>query len=253
MEPAFSLLDQQKRAVDTMFIFFKILLIYLFYASVIQEIHELIKTLECLLRFPGLANSSDPGGFILKDDKQGPEHKKYKVTGISRKHRALLTIIFILRVLILCILIRFGSWFLLNEGRYIELVMNALALSFITGIDEMMYSFREAHEIKEDGFEDVETLKFESIIPPASSWIGYCFRKECWGLFVIPAVAVVVVLWNTYFVRMPRIDAMTCACLSEGEHCAESMVNQREWWQHYWSHTLPAAIHQIEGMRLDGS
>jgi len=253
MEPSFDLLNQQRRAVDTMFIFFKILLMYLFYASIIQEMRELLGTFEFLLRFAGLENASDPGGLILEDDKQGPERKKYRVTGISRKHRGILTIISILRVLILCILVRFGSWFLLNEGRYIELVMNALALSFITGIDEMMYSFMEANEIKEEGFEDVETLKFETIIPPANTWIGYCFRKECWGLFVIPLVAVVVVLCNTYFVRMPQIEAMTCACLSEGEHCAESMVNQKEWWQHYWSHTLPAAIHQIEGMRLDGS
>lgn len=254
METSFSLLEQQKRAVDVMFLFFKVLLMYLFYATLIQELRELVGTLEFLVRFPGLQLASDPGGLILEDDKQGEDGKKYRITAISRKHRGILTIIFTLRVFILCILVRFGSWFLLNEGRYIELVMNALALSFITGIDEMMYSFMEAAEIKEDGFEDVEQLYYESVIPPWNkSWLGYCFRKECWGLFFIPVISIVVVLWNAQYTRLPRIEAMNCACLSEGENCAESMVNQKAWWQYYWTHILPAAIHQIEAMRLEGS
>lgn len=253
MEPAFSSLDREMRAVDTMFMIFKILLMFIFYSSVIQEIRDLIVKGEFLLRFPGVENAMDPGGLVLEEDKQGPQGKKYRITGISRKHRGILALVFFLRIAILFLLLRFGSWFLLNEGRYIELVMNALALSFITGIDEMIYLFMEASEIKKDGFEDVEPLKFETVVPPPDEWKGFCFTKECWGLFVIPLVAIVVVLWNTYAVRMPRIEAMTCACLSEGANCAESMVNQREWWQHYWSHILPAAIHQIEGMRLDGS
>jgi hypothetical protein len=254
METNFSLLEEQKRAVDSMFIFFKILLMYLFYASILQECRELIGTVEFLLRFPGLQMASDPGGFVLEEHEQGDEQKSYRITGISRKHRGILSVIFIARVLIIFILVRFGSWFLLNEGRYIELVMNALALSFITGVDEMMYSFMDSHEIKDDGFEDVETLHYESILPAAStSWIGYLFRKECWGLFLIPLICIIVVVWDAHFTRMPRIEAMNCACLSEGDFCAESMVNQASWWAHYWSHTLPAAMHQIEAMRLQGA
>jgi len=253
MEPGFSLLDRERRAVDSMFIFFKILLMFIFYSSVLQELRDLVIKFEFLVRFPGLESPSDPGGLILEADKRGPEGKQYRVTGISRKHRGLTGIIFLLQVAILFLLLRFGSAFLLKESHYIELVMNALALTFITGIDEMIYLFMETSEIKADGFEDVEPLKFETIVPKSNTWIGYCFTKECWGLFVLPLIAIVVVLWNVHGVRMARIEAMTCACLSEGEHCAESMVNQGEWWQHYWSHILPAAMHQIEGMRLDGS
>jgi len=254
METNFSLLEEQYRAVDSMFLFFKILLIYLFYTSILQECRELVGKAEFLIFFPGLQTASDPGGFVLEEHEQGDELKLYRITGISRKHRGILTVIFIARMLIIFILVRFGSWFLLNEGRYIELVMNALALSFITGVDEMMYSFMDSNEIREDGFEDVETINYESVIPAASSsWIGYCFRKECWGLFLVPLIAIIVVVWNAHFTRTPRIEAMTCACLSEGDNCAESMLNQASWWAHYWSHTLPAAVHQIEAMRLQGA
>lgn len=251
MQPNFSMLERETSGVSSLFLFFKILLMYMFYSSVLQEMREQLAAAELILRFPSLQRASDPGGVILEEKEQGEEGKKYRITGISRKHRGMLAIIFLFRVLILCMLVRFGSVFLLNESRYIELVMNAVSLAFITGVDEMLYDLMEAAEINEGGFEDVETISMETVVPSHHTWCGYFFRKECWGLFIVPVIAAAATLYNAHVVRMPRIEAMNCACLSQGDRCAESMVNQHDWWKHYWSKVLPAAIHHIEALRLD--
>lgn len=252
MKPSFEILQQQKRASDPMFLFFKVLIMYLFFSSLIDEIRDLITTLEFLVRFPGVKNAADRGGLSLADELQGRDNKKLRIVAISRKHRALLIIVFVCRVVIVCILTSFGTWFLCNEGRYIELVLNALALSFITGIDEVMFNFLESSEKTQDGLDDVETVKFPTSLPPLDSWAGCCFRKEFWALLLIPIVSVTVVLWNAHIVRQPLIEALTCTCLQEGDHCAESMNFQAPWWKEYWGHILPAAVHRIEALRLQG-
>jgi len=253
MKPSYSFLAQQKRSVDALFLFFKALIMFLFYSSLIDEVRDLIKTGEFLVRFPGVRHAADRGGMHMAEEAQGPEKKKFRITGISRKHRAGMVLVWLLRIVILMIMIRFGSWFLLSEGRYIELVLNALALSFITGIDEVLYGFLESSERRDDGFDDVEPVRFETSIPhEKNTWTGWLFRKEFWGLFVLPVISVICVLWNAHFVRQPLMEALTCTCMQEGDNCAESMSHQEAWWKQYWTHILPAAMHQIEALRLQG-
>lgn len=262
MEPSFSNVSSQERAAHSTFLFFKVLIMYLFYASVVDEVRDLIKTSEFLCRFDGVRDADDRGGIDFEKPTdgeaqaiRGADEQRYEIQRISRKHRAGMIVVVLARFLILFLLMRFGSWFLLNESRYIELVMNALALAFITGIDEMLHAtFLEKTEQADDGYDEVAPISYESMVPHfKTSWIGYMFRKECWGLFLIPCLSIIVVTWNAYFARIPTIDALTCACLQEGAHCAESMVNQEAWWQHYWTRTLPAAIHQIEALRLQAA
>lgn len=253
MDLSYSLLEEQKQGTHEVYLFFKMILMFLFYASIVEEVRDLIKMGEFLGRFPGVEHADDRGGRELQEHELGPEGKKYRVTGISRKHRVFLATVFALRIFILFVLFRFGSWFLLSESRYIELVLNALALSFITGIDELLYStFMETSEKHEDGYDETERMLYKSVIPGPDKWIGFIFRKECWGLLFIPCLSVGVVLWNAYYVRRPIVEALTCTCLQEGDHCAESMVNQGTWWLNYWKHVLPAAIHQIEALQLQG-
>merc|ERR1719498_9173 len=114
------------------------------------------------------------------------------------------------------------------EVSYMELVLNAVALTFITGIDEMMYDiFIESADKKKCGLDDSERLKYKGHIPrDDGSCCGTSFRKDCWGLVLIPTVTVLLVCWKTYMFRWPSIQALSCACQQEGQSCAESMINQ---------------------------
>jgi len=248
MKIAFSKLVEYSQSTDAMFLFFKILIMFLFYSSIVDELRDLIQICEFLLRFDGIKSLDDRGGDLV-DDPHSARGKTYRITGISRKHRAAMVVILFLRMIILCTLTSYGTWFLLNEGRYIELVLNALALSFITGIDEVLYNFVDEEELS---LNDVEPVKSMTHIPGPETWIGTMYSKEFWGLVFLPIMAISVVMWNCHHVRMPLLEALTCTCTQAGPNCAESIQNQLPWWKNYWSQVLPSAVHHIEGLRLQG-
>jgi len=256
VEPSYSHLDNERQATHPTFVFFTILIMYLFFTSITDEFRDLIKTTDFLCTYPGVADAQDRGGEDRKSEGEdvGEDAKRYRIGSISVKHRATMAAVLFLRIVILVMLTLFGTWFLLTEVTYMELVLNAVSLSFITGIDEVMFEvFMESSDQKEIGFDEVERVSFKGHIPREDGSVAaFCFRKDVWGLALIPVITLVVVFWYTYLDRMPAVGALTCSCLQEGEHCAESMVNQEAWWTQYWRHTLPAAIHQMEAMRLQG-
>lgn len=246
-------LDAQLEALRPIFLFFSVLIIFLFFASLVDECRELIKKADFLLTFPSTYNSEDRGGEDL-----GPEKEKdgrYRIDRLAPGHRVALVCVFLLRCAIVFMVVYYGTRYLLAEVHYMELVLNAVALSFITSIDEMIYEvFMETKVKNEIGFDDAQRIKYKGHIPrDDGSFAGYSFRKDCWGLSLIPLVSILIVLSWSYFMRRPAIEALFCSCLQEGPHCAESMVNQEAWWQQYWAHRLPSAIHHIEAMRLQGA
>lgn len=253
IKPSYKQLDQQKQASHPTFLFFTCLIMFLFYSSLVDEIRDLIKTTDFLICFPGVYTTEDHGGVDRGEDCPKGQ-KRYTIQRISIKHRTVLSIVVFLRTCIVIMLITFGTWFLLTEKSYLELVMNAVALSFITGIDEMIYEvFMESAEKEDIGFDYCERLTFKGYIPrDDGSLAGFAFRKDVWGLFLLPVISVVVVMASYYSMRQPVVTALTCACTQEGSNCAEALVNQAAWWKDYWTHTLPAAIHQIDAMRLQG-
>jgi hypothetical protein len=258
LAPAYERLEAEKQACHPTFLFFTILIMYLFFASLVDELRDLIKTTDFLCSFPGIRNALDRGGEDLGEDAKGADEdaeKRYRIQRISKNHRAVLLLVLFIRIFIFAMLTSFGTWFLLNEVGYMELVLNAVSLSFITGIDEMMYDiFMEKGDKDAIGFDDSKRLTYSGFIGRhPKSFGGMLFRKDFWGLFFIPVITAVVVLWNLHYVRQPIVAALSCSCLQEGQTCAESIANQGPWWENYWTHTLPAAVHQIQAMSLTGA
>lgn len=254
VDPSYDSLDKQQKSMTGTFTFFVILIMFLFYASLVEEVREIILMADFLLHFPAVYSPDDPGGKDLGADH---EDRRYVIERISLRHRAILALVVLCRIMIIGIIFSFGTWFLLTEDSYMELVLNAVALSFITGIDEVIFDTFVEHTMKKDhiGVDDVQPLHFSGMMPGSHSttWSAWFYMQHVWGLVLLPLLATSVVLWHQFFVRTPLITAMRCACLQDGTHCAESMVNQAAWWSHYWSRTLPAAMHQIEAMRLQGA
>jgi len=193
----------------------------------------------------------DTSGKDLPIDAEAPtemvEPTKYRITGLSRAHRAVVTAVFILRVFVCLVLTQFGTRFLLVEMDYLNLVLNSLALTFILTIDNMLYDLLKDHEKEE--MDSALDLEFESCLPNSGFW-GYALEKECWGLLLAPILSVCLVLWFQVHFKNPVLSILECACLSQGSNCMESMSHQSQWWSSYWSKTLPAVMHQIEALRL---
>lgn len=257
-EPSYTILSKQINAYSGIFTFFVILIIYLFYASMVDELREILCCIDLILFFPSVYGPNDSGGIDFGPQVKQTDSKMYQfvIERISKKHRIYIAVVLFLRIGILAYILSFGNWFLLKEDRFMELVLNAVALAFITGIDEMLYDVFVEHQMKKEelAYDSVQPIQFHGIFPGSHSvsFAGTLYRREIWGLFIVPLLSVIVVLSWQYFERGPYIEALKCACLQEGENCAESMVNQAGWWQQYWTHRLPAAIHHIEAMRLQG-
>jgi len=243
--------DESEDSSSPLFTMFLILIIMLWLLSLLSEWRYLLKKAEFLLVFPGIPDHGS-GGFVSHDSSpDDPEEisKTYHVTGLSRPHRIVLVTVWFLRLVVVFVLTQFGTTFLLVELNYLNLVMNSLALTFILTIDSMLFEVVESSTKEE--LSRCTTLWFGSRLPN-SGCLGYCLKKECWGLFLVPIVSVVLVLCYTYMHKLPVLAALQCACNQEGPDCLDDMQLQVGWWNHYWTHTLPGAMHHIEAMRVAG-
>merc|ERR1719231_139753 len=99
MKLNFSKLTDFDQSVNTMFLFFKILIMFLFYSSLVEELRDLVKTSQFLVNFPGLKDDEDLGGAEVSDP-NSEGGKKYHITGLSVNHRLAMFGILFLRICI---------------------------------------------------------------------------------------------------------------------------------------------------------
>jgi len=244
LNASYSSVDSYTRATSRLFLFFLSLIIMLWLLALIDEWRELIKFCEFLIVFPGIVPGTQ-GGDVT--EKAGEPDPVYRITGLSRKHRAVLWGVFIMRLVVIGVLTQFGTKFLLVETSYLDLVLNSLALTFILTIDSMLFTLVEKDVANE--MLECKKLGFTTRLP-TEGILGYCLKKECWGLFLVPILSVCIVLYFNARDKEPMLTALSCACNQEGDTCLDSMAYQQEWWSTYWNRVLPSAIHQIEALRF---
>lgn len=248
LRTSYGSVDSYERATSRLYLFFLSLVIMLWILALIDEVRELIKFGEFLIKFPGVRPGEKGGKIIPADEEKGTE-EGYVIEGISMGHRIVLVLVYLLRLIVMTILSQFGTLFLLVETDYLNLVLNSLALTFILTIDSMLYAMVEKSVTTE--LMSAKDLAFHGILP-TEGCKGYMLKKECWGLFLVPLLSVFLVLYSNMRSKEPVLVALRCACLQEGQKCIDSMPYQAGWWQQYWTKILPAASHQLEALRWAG-
>jgi hypothetical protein len=246
LRTSYASVSAYERATSRLFLFFLSLVITLWLLSLIDELRELIKFAEFLFVFPRLS-PGDKGGSVIPANEETGQDTVYVITALSGMHRVVLIVVFFLRVLVFSILSQFGTRFLLVETDFLNLVMNSLALTFILTIDAMLYELVESSVTKE--LMCAKELEFQTSLP-TEGCKGYMLKKECWGLFLVPLLSILIVGIYTFRNKAPVLMALECACLQEGEKCLDSIQYQAGWWFNYWTHDLPGSMHQIEALRL---
>jgi len=245
LEATYDAVGRYERATSRLYLFFLSLIIMLWLLSLIDEWRELIKLGEFLIQFPSLGFNDRPGEVIKPADENA--EPTYKITGTTFVHKAILCVVFVVRVLVATVLSQFGTRFLLAETDYLSLVMNSLALTFILTIDSMLFDLLEQDTKK--ALDQCTPLIFETRLP-TTGMAGYALKKECWGLIAVPILSVIMVLIHNYQQKEPILTVLKCACTQEGSKCLDSTTYTGAWWTEYWSKTLPAAMHQIEALRI---
>merc|ERR1719329_1493038 len=67
-------------------------------------------------------------------------------------------------------------------------------------------------------------------------------------LLITFAVTIYLVQSYAFNVAVPLEQALSCTCTGEGEHCYEAQRFSPEFWDTYWSETVPNSIVKIKEM-----
>jgi len=167
----------------------------------------------------------------IKDLEDPEDAPQINIHVIDRVHQLILVNMAVLRSCLLVYLAVAGTVFLVSNRNYMDLLLNTLALSFIFEIDVYLFGFLVPHD-NQDQIRAVKPIKYQSWCPLESNWLS----KWAWGFTWIPLVSLYYVIQNDQASTLPVLEALSCACLKVGEHCAEAQLIESTWWLEYWNH-----------------
>eukprot|EP00746_Dinoflagellata_sp_MGD_P167209 gnl/MRDRNA2_/MRDRNA2_97653_c0_seq1.p1 gnl/MRDRNA2_/MRDRNA2_97653_c0~~gnl/MRDRNA2_/MRDRNA2_97653_c0_seq1.p1 ORF type:complete len:685 (+),score=148.37 gnl/MRDRNA2_/MRDRNA2_97653_c0_seq1:97-2151(+) len=220
---------------------FLVLLLWLY--ALTNEMREMIKLAEFTVVFPGVEGDL---GLEIEKDEDGNE--EYRIVGISREHRMVIAFMCATRMIVIVYLGAVGCVFLVNEVGYMDLLMNAVALAFILEIDEILYGAIARHSTIET-LEALIDVEFETRLPTEDTMAGWLLQKDFWAIILFPIIAYLLILCQSLFVTKPILDALNCGCYQLGSQCRDAQYYNIDWWNNYWSSTLPNALTKIAEMK----
>jgi len=236
--------------------FFMALILTLWYVNLVDELQSIICLLDFLSSFPvedrwpflppevsrRLSNSdwsslrklSAPSIMTPDEDAEGGKTflESIKIESISRPHQLTVLGMALIRSIVLVYLALAGTYFLLSNQTFVDLLLNALALAFVFELDEFLYAFLIPEETKAS-LDNVTPLDYASSLPKSGP-LSWLFAKPTWGLLLIPALTWVIVQINDYRTTFPTMQALQCACQQLGESCLAGRMFPRSWWDQYW-------------------
>lgn len=239
---AYEGLDKVLKADTTIFKCFMFLVLMLWLLALVNEMREMVKLGEFTFTFP--ATEGDLGIEVEKNE-DGDD--KYKLVGISREHRLIIGLTVLMRTGIIIYLGVVGCTFLILETGYMDLLMNAVALAFVLEVDEILFG-AIARQSTLATLEAIEDVEFETSLP-TQGCLGWMLLKDFWGIIMFPIIAWLIITYHSLFVTAPVLDALHCACYQTGNQCKEAAVYNLDFWNNYWSQTLPAAMNEIAQLK----
>lgn len=222
---------------------FMFLVLMLWLLALVNEMREMVKLTEFTITYP--AAEGDLGIEVEKGE--DGEDDKYKIVGLSRAHRVIIALMVLMRIAVIIYLGAVGCIFLILETGYMDLLMNAVALAFILEIDEILFG-NIARQSTLATLEAIEDVEFETYLP-TEGCLGWILLKDFWGIIMFPIITLCIILHHSLFVTAPVLDALNCACYQQGSQCKEAQTYDLDFWNGYWSQTLPSALSEIAKMK----
>lgn len=245
------------------FMVFLCFILFLWYSNLVDELKDVLQTFDFVVNFPvdrqiealpPNLSRSFPSMRLAREDAikveqdSGPDVvvKTYddgtemtEIRRISLFHRQTVFFIVAVRAIMLVYMTYAGTFFLLSNHTFIDLLLNSVALAFIFELDEFLYAFLVSEETKRE-LEACEPMRFRSSFPQHGPKAGL-YKKGNWGLVIIPVLCVFIVIWNDRRNTLPILDALECACYAEGAGCHDNQLFSQEWWIQYWARTSKLA------------
>lgn len=236
---------RQKYALSktTTFKVYKCIIISLWLLAMLFELKDITVVGTWVLRFP---DAKDFGDEAIKEETDDNGDTTYIIQGITGTHRAMVGLMNACRFLLTCLLLVVGVSFLLKQTGYIGLLMDAVALVFIVEIANILYTQVLRPDIRE---------QCEGLSPMTVPMYGIDALNKRPALVdliclvsIMVATIAVMWFWNTSAVE-PIYDALSCACLSEGEKCHEADKFDYDFWHKYWKEDIPNVFKQVDALK----
>jgi hypothetical protein len=224
---------------------YKCIIISLWLLAMLFELKDITIVFTWVLRFPGEKELPD-GEEAVKEETDDNGDTHYIIQGITSQHRIMVGLMNTCRFILTCTLLVVGVSFLLKQTSYIGLLMDAVALVFIVEIANILYTQVLRADVREqcEGLEPMTVPMYgidELNKRPA------LVDLICLGTIMLATIAVMWV-WNTSAVE-PIYDALSCACLSEGEKCHEANKFDYDFWYKYWKEDVPEVFRQVDKIK----
>jgi hypothetical protein len=227
----------------TIFQVYKNIIISLWLLAMLFELKDITIVFTWVLRFPAAAEF---GEDAVKAEEDEDGNTTYTIQGITQGHRIAVGLMNLCRFFLTMVLLITGVSFLLKSTDYIGLLMDAVALVFIVEIAIILYGQILRPEIREQS---------EGLTPMTVAMYGIDSLNrrpalvDLICLIVIGIVSVIVVYQWTETAVNPVYDALSCACLSEGEACYEYHRFSYDFWYKYWKEDVPNVFKAVAELK----
>jgi len=232
------------RSKTLVFQIYKCIIVGMWMLAMLCELKDITIVFTWCIRFP----SADEFGedAILEEKDDSGEVTNYTIQGITSTHRIMVTLMTVGRFILTMVLLYIGVSFLLKATDYIGLLMDAVALVFVVEIAIILYGQVLRGEIRE---------QVEGLTPMTVKMFGIDSLNRRPALvdficLVCVIVATIIVLYNwTISAVEPVYDALSCACLNDGDKCHEAHKFNYDFWWKYWKEDVPAVFKAVDALK----
>lgn len=231
--------------MDMWFCIFKGIIIFLWLLAMVWEFRDIVKILTLCARFPSDADYGEDA-VLVEQDPSDPEDVRYRIQGITMRHRLTMVFLSLLRAAVTCVLTVVGVSYLIKTNAYTDLIMNGVALAFIAEISSVLYDQVLRAEIK-DQTEDIKSIK---VMMYGWDWLNE--RPALIDMLCVLGITIacyIIIDWQKKNVVVPVHTALGCTCLSEGDKCFEAQKYNVDWWHDYWLNSVPAVFQQVADLK----
>jgi hypothetical protein len=241
----YSTLQEYHLAQDPVFMLFKGILVFMWMLAMLVEYKEITKIVTICLRFPS-AEMFGNDAVLVEQDPSDPEDVRYRIQGLTQMHRRVMMILCVFRAGVTTVLTITGVSYLIKCNDYADLIMNAVALLFISEIASVLYRQVLRDEIK-DQTVDIKPMKV------AMYGIDWLNRQpalvDVISVTVLGIAVYIIMRWQLTSIVVPVHDALQCTCTSTGSHCVEAQKFNSAFWNKYWASAVPGIYHEVSKLK----
>lgn len=234
--------DYSRASSNRMFLTFKTIIIGLFFLAMWAGVKDVWAQFTFVSKFP---SASKFDGKEVRIEDSG-EETTYKIMAVSGGHRAIILVIVFLRTLMNITLVYIGVTFLQKDTDWINLLLNAVALTYVLEISNYLYAQLLDIDTK-NAYESLEPLRVEML---GSRYLNsHPAIRDILGVFFVFAIVITCMTLQKSIVTDPLHKALRCACLSEGETCREAHVFDKKFWDNYWGVDVPNVFNDLKELQ----